>query len=575
MNRNILRFICLFSLIVLITTSFNVVAWSMFHRDAQNTGYTSDSGPIMNQIFWDSTADETIPGIFFSSPSFFKGRIYIGSVDGSLLSANAYPDGKPYQFFWRFYAEDSVTSTPLIHDGKVFFGSLDGNIYSIYSCIGLQIARYTTNGPVSSSPVIRDQFLYIGSEDGNLYCFNTNALEHIWDFNTGASIRTSPAIADNLVIFANDLGVIYAIHANNGSYFWSYNTGSSFLSSPVVKDNNIIIGSEGGILYNINVQNGLLNWQYDTGNSIIGTPTVYEDNIVFASLNGHLYCINRTNGVLLWETLLIGSVFGSPIIADKHIYVPSGNQINCLTLIDGELVWFSELDSAITSSPIVVKAHLFVATSNGTIYCFRNHHSPLIPKTPVGLQYGIIGEEYDFIFETTDPENDLIYYQINWGDGKMTGWLGPYNSGEDIMESHRFLQEGNFSITVRAKDQYGYISDWSEPLYFNVHILDITRIRGGVGLRATLENKGVRQLWRIKWNIEYEGGKVINPANDHFSGEILNLPAGESVQIKTGPFFEIGRIRFTISVVDKDDANQHSITIKAFAMGFIIILLPW
>lgn len=595
MKKHLIPIVCILS-IVLMLSSFSVTAesWTMFQHDAQHSGSTSDPGPMMDQIFWDSSDDQTITSISYSSPCFTDGRMYIGCMDGSLLCVDAFPDeqtyeqGDPdegpindpsnaeYDFIWRFMADDAITSSPLVHDGKVYFGSQDGNVYCIYSCIGTEIDHYATSGPVSSSPIIEEEYLYVGSEDGNLYCINTDPFGHTWTYPTGASVRSSPAISNNIVVIGNDDGDVYGVHANNGSIIWSYPTGAPVRSSPVIYDNKVYVGAEDGTMHCINLNDGSYVWQYATGDSIIGTPTIQDNILVFGTTNGHVFALESDDKDVVWDTPTIGDIYSSSIIAGNKVYIASGDQLWCFNLSDGVYQWSSTaLDDEITSSPAVLNGHLFIASNAGSLYCFRNHNPPDIPNAPDGQHFGIVGQEYEFVVEATDPEHDFLYYQIDWGDGKTTEWLGPYDSGQAIVETHEFSQEGNHSIRVKAKDRFDYESEWSEPLFIDIGILDITDIRGGIGLRAKLENKGSRQLWKIKWNIEYEGGRVLNPANDEFSGEILNLASGETIDIGTGPFFEFGRIKFTIDVLDKDDDNAYSVSLKAFALGFIVIKLPW
>jgi len=61
---------------------------------------------------------------------------------------------------------------------------------------------------------------------------------------------------------------------------------------------------------------------------------------------------------------------------------------------------------------------------------------PNIPDIPSGSIYGKAGMEYSYVTSSTDPNEDDIYYLIDWGDGTDTGWLGSYTSGESICINH-------------------------------------------------------------------------------------------------------------------------------------------
>lgn len=50
------------------------------------------------------------------------------------------------------------------------------------------------------------------------------------------------------------------------------------------------------------------------------------------------------------------------------------------------------------------------------------------------------------------------------GDGTNSGWLGPYGSGETVCADHSWDMNGTYEIRVKAKDEDGLESPWSDPL---------------------------------------------------------------------------------------------------------------
>ena len=52
---------------------------------------------------------------------------------------------------------------------------------------------------------------------------------------------------------------------------------------------------------------------------------------------------------------------------------------------------------------------------------------------------------------------------FKWGDGTDSGWTEFVPSGTPISRSHRWLKEGKYIVKVRAKDDFGAVSEWSEP----------------------------------------------------------------------------------------------------------------
>jgi len=83
--------------------------------------------------------------------------------------------------------------------------------------------------------------------------------------------------------------------------------------------------------------------------------------------------------------------------------------------------------------------------------------------------YGIIGSafinpniQFPFYFKAVDPEGGNLYFYIDWGDGNIDNWIGPYQSNEKVNINHTWVNQGSYAIKAKAKDTTGYESDWAE-----------------------------------------------------------------------------------------------------------------
>jgi hypothetical protein len=85
------------------------------------------------------------------------------------------------------------------------------------------------------------------------------------------------------------------------------------------------------------------------------------------------------------------------------------------------------------------------------------------PSKPVifGPPSGKKGIEYDFKIRSIDPTGDDVYYYVEWGDGEIEEWIGPYQSGEEVIISHSWDSNSLFGIRVKAKDDNGDESLWA------------------------------------------------------------------------------------------------------------------
>jgi len=84
------------------------------------------------------------------------------------------------------------------------------------------------------------------------------------------------------------------------------------------------------------------------------------------------------------------------------------------------------------------------------------------PKTPTidGQKRGNVGTTYTFTFATVDINGDQVYYKINWGDGQVDEWVGPYTSGVAVEITHVWNEKGTYTVMAKAKDVYGIESGW-------------------------------------------------------------------------------------------------------------------
>ncbi len=99
--------------------------------------------------------------------------------------------------------------------------------------------------------------------------------------------------------------------------------------------------------------------------------------------------------------------------------------------------------------------------ADGSVWHFKTKPNtpPNIP-TINGPATGKIGITYNYTFVSVDPENDSIFYQINWGDGTVDDWYGPVESNVIITRSHIWSEKGSYTIQARAKDIHGAIGLW-------------------------------------------------------------------------------------------------------------------
>jgi uncharacterized protein DUF1566/PKD domain-containing protein len=94
--------------------------------------------------------------------------------------------------------------------------------------------------------------------------------------------------------------------------------------------------------------------------------------------------------------------------------------------------------------------------------------APATPAIPSGTEDGEINANYTYSTSTTDVDGDDVYYMLDWGNGNLSEWFGPYASGEEIEAEYTWLEEGNYNVRAKAKDTENAESAWSEALVVSI-----------------------------------------------------------------------------------------------------------
>ena len=104
------------------------------------------------------------------------------------------------------------------------------------------------------------------------------------------------------------------------------------------------------------------------------------------------------------------------------------------------------------------------SVNKGRVWKFSTNRPPYRPSTPSGNTMGKIEVEYNYSSIAIEPDGNQIFYMFDWGDGTYSGWLGPVDSGVQMLSSHNWPNVGTYEVKVKAKDIYDAESEWSSPL---------------------------------------------------------------------------------------------------------------
>jgi len=143
-------------------------------------------------------------------------------------------------------------------------------------------------------------------------------------------------------------------------------------------------------------------------------------------------------------------------------YYPSGQ------IVELPHTWGEKGDYIITAQAV----DEYGSVSGESDYMIRIGNLPPGKPGIDGPFSGKINVKIDFEFIVIDPEDDQVWFDIDWSDGDVLSDVGPFDSGEKVIRSHSWSAQGEFIVKVRAKDDYDYYGEWES------HLIKIPRFRG-------------------------------------------------------------------------------------------------
>ena len=455
-------------------------AWPQQGYNAQHLGrspYSTADNPGIEK--WRFPVGEWCDG----SPSIgLDGVIYFGSGDAYLYAI--YPNGT---LKWRFEAErglgDFGSHPAIAEDGTIYIGTKYGSYIQAVNPNGTEKWNYWVPEIDTSITIGNDGIIYYGHHDGVDARYPNGTLK--WSFSTEGFVQSTPAIdEDGKIYFGSHDYNIYSVFPN-GTLNWNFHTGGWVHGSPTIGiDGTVFCGSDDDYLYALFPNNGTLKWKTEIVGSMRSSPSQDEDgNLYFGTTSSRIICM-RPNGTEKWHFGLNqgDQIWGSTaaISDDGTIYI--GNNIDYNMLGGGEIIalnpdgtekWRKILcNSVLESSPVISEdGVIYICASNdlihpngpGNLHAFGPVESNDPPETPTidGETEGQINEWYGYQISSDDPDKNPVSYFADWDDGTTSGWTEDFSPGVVCSLYHRWHEQGNFTIKVKARDTFGLESDWA------------------------------------------------------------------------------------------------------------------
>jgi outer membrane protein assembly factor BamB len=478
--------------------------WPMHLQNPTHSSFTPDSGPITNDVLWDSPTG----GDTYGSPAIVDDIVYIGGGDGGGGHAmNAFYANNG-TLKWRTDTIANVpggyglTSSPAVDNGYVFFGG--DRLYCLWANNGtIKWTIWTTAGPGASwgdgTPTVANNKVFMPADDRKLYCLEQDTGNVIWTFQTSSSgsanygLFAPPAVANGYVYLSACDYNVYQIRETQATSIAVaeniFNMPYTSYSAPVVANGRVFVGcgyvgrSTSNRFYCLDATDLSLIWEFYPGisTSFFSSAGFYNDRIYIGALDGNLYCLDAMSSgpstTVYWQYNM-GANWSSPAITNDRLYIGSkSNYLYCFNLsqpVTPSYYWRYLTTGDVDSSPAVSDGKVYVGSlgGGGTLYCFGTSSTPPtvdsieIRDQPDGLGNPILDQ-------TIDVGTQIIGYAAAYNDSSgyisdiPVFWFVTNGSGANASTFPTGLVNSSiFYSGYFGGDATWYIDDGAGHVYF-------------------------------------------------------------------------------------------------------------
>lgn len=352
-------------------------SWPSFRKNLAQDGVASTQLPDTLELLWEATVGEQV----VASCAIVGERVYVPCLSGELFCLNRLT-GTP---IWTYKSVEKVEansfapgfkSSPTVFKGTVYLGDEDGVFHAVDAMTGKPVWKFESGGEIYSGAAIVDGRILFGSYDNCLYCLDQADGSMQWKFETQGYVHCSPAVVEGRTFIAGCDEHLRIINIKTGAEIANLPLSTYLIASPAVVGDMLYVGTYGGEIVAVDWKKAVEVWRKKTGEGdapIHSSAAVAADRIVTGGRDKAVTALQRQSGKQLWSFMTRGKVDSSPAILGDRVFVGShdGNLYE-LNLADGKERWKFNAGKPISAGPAIGEGVLVIGSEarDGKVYCF-------------------------------------------------------------------------------------------------------------------------------------------------------------------------------------------------------------
>lgn len=363
--------------------------WTMFHGNAQHTGYAKDTLEAGLRLGWTYRTPGTI---LTSSPAIVDGIVYIGTRDEDNNDHHAIHavNLKTGKKLWQMKADAQVQSSPAVAEGIVYASTIRGTLYAMDAKTGKLIwEKSVAKDEVQRawmyySPTVDNGVVYQAYSTGSggaMMALDARTGEELWNapLAGGWIVESTPVVQDGKVYVGADGGWLIALDASNGKEIWRQRPAGGWMHSmPSISEGRLYMGYQGGLLVALDASTGKELWRYKSSDSsyihggATGSSAAVADGVVYMGFpDGNVAALDAVTGALKWKYRTQGGIISSAAVSGEVVFIGSNDgNLYAFDRLTGQPLWQHEIGAWVASSPAISGNALVVGALDGNLYAF-------------------------------------------------------------------------------------------------------------------------------------------------------------------------------------------------------------
>lgn len=365
------------------TNSFSVKCdWLMYMNGPEHSGNASSDCAPSSKDFKKTWEFKTGGGIY-SSSVVKDGLMYFGNSNNMFYCIDINTGSKKWDFLIGESCKNEqkatiggTASTPALFDGKVYFGTICGSVLCLDEKTGKKLWEYANKDKeesFNSAIIIADEKVFCVSTAELVYCLDAKTGKEIWKTVVLNNKYSSPCFYDNEIYIASSY-FLKCLNAKSGKEQWTYwHRGKTIEhSEPCIYGGKVFFGTVDSLLCSFSTSGGEKSWERELPKCITGIASD-KSCIYFGGLDKKIYCANKSDGSTKWEYAIDTIPAASPVVGGSMVYASSmSGTLYVLDAETGDLVWSYKTGGPVLSAVSIYDKRVFAGSMDGNMYCFSS-----------------------------------------------------------------------------------------------------------------------------------------------------------------------------------------------------------